>query len=173
MTAWDVRGGIQRKMWILAPLGDTSIFGGYLEINDGIGGACGATRACKSGTFPDLPSRPRSLVPKSPGGTLATIRRSTQRHYISMGSISTSRLTLTSSTPLSPRSTSRWIISTSSTPALGCISKRQLPFPGAEQGGRLRAALLFDDPNPKLRRLLRISHRAFINIEESRFIATA
>jgi hypothetical protein len=54
MTAWDVRGGIQRKMWILAPLGDTSIFGGYLEINDGIGGACGATRACKSGTFPDL-----------------------------------------------------------------------------------------------------------------------
>jgi hypothetical protein len=54
MTAWDVRGGIQRKMWILAPLGDTSIFGGYLEINDGIGGACGATRACKSGTFRDL-----------------------------------------------------------------------------------------------------------------------
>ncbi len=54
MTAWDVRIGIQRKMGMLAALGDTSFFGGYLEINDGIGGACGVTRACKSGTFPDL-----------------------------------------------------------------------------------------------------------------------
>jgi predicted porin len=56
MSAWDVRGGIQRKFAILGldQLGDTSLFGGYLEINDGIGGACGVTRFCKSGTFPDL-----------------------------------------------------------------------------------------------------------------------
>ena len=32
-------------------MGDTSIFGGFSNINDGIGGACGATRACKVGTF--------------------------------------------------------------------------------------------------------------------------
>jgi predicted porin len=56
MSAWDIRGGIQRKFAIfgLDQLGDTSLFGGYLEINDGVGGACGATRLCKSGTFPDL-----------------------------------------------------------------------------------------------------------------------
>ena len=54
MNAWDVRGGIQRKMGPLGQLGDTSLFGGYLEINDGIGGACGVTRFCKAGTFPDL-----------------------------------------------------------------------------------------------------------------------
>jgi predicted porin len=56
MSAWDIRGGIQRKfsMFGLDQLGDTSLFGGYLEINDGIGGACGVTRFCKAGTFPDL-----------------------------------------------------------------------------------------------------------------------
>jgi hypothetical protein len=54
MNAWVVRGGIQRKMGPLGQLGDTSLFGGYLEINDGIGGACGVTRFCKAGTFPDL-----------------------------------------------------------------------------------------------------------------------
>jgi predicted porin len=56
MNAWDVRGGIQRKVsWFgLDQLGDSSLFGGYLEINDGVGGACGASRACKAGTFPDL-----------------------------------------------------------------------------------------------------------------------
>jgi predicted porin len=56
MTAWDVRGGIQRKFsWLgLDQLGDTSIFGGYAQIEDGVGGACGVTRFCKSGTFPDL-----------------------------------------------------------------------------------------------------------------------
>jgi len=54
MTAWDVRGGIQRKIGPLAELGDTSLFGGYAEINDGIGGACGVTRFCKPGTFPNL-----------------------------------------------------------------------------------------------------------------------
>ncbi|MGC1710083.1 MAG: hypothetical protein WA717_00580, partial [Methyloceanibacter sp.] len=43
-----------RHMWSLGYLGDSSIFGGYLQINDGIGGACGPTRACKAGTFPDL-----------------------------------------------------------------------------------------------------------------------
>ncbi len=56
MNAWDVRGGIQRKFSIfgLDQLGDTSFFGGYLEINNGVGGACGVSRACKAGTFPDL-----------------------------------------------------------------------------------------------------------------------
>ncbi len=56
MNAWDVRGGIQRGFsWLgLDRLGETSLFGGYLQINDGIGGACGPTRACKAGTFPDL-----------------------------------------------------------------------------------------------------------------------
>ena len=54
MNAWDVRIGIQRKMGMLGALGDSSFFGGYLEINNGIGGACGPTRGCKAGTFPDL-----------------------------------------------------------------------------------------------------------------------
>jgi predicted porin len=54
MNAWDVRVGIQRKFGMLGTLGDSSFFGGYLQINDGIGGACGPTRACKAGTFPDL-----------------------------------------------------------------------------------------------------------------------
>ena len=56
MSAWDARVGIQRDVpWFgLDKLGETSIFGGYLEINDGIGGACGATRRCGAGTFPDL-----------------------------------------------------------------------------------------------------------------------
>jgi predicted porin len=56
MSAWDARIGIQRDIpWFgLDKLGETSFFGGYLQIEDGIGGACGATRACKSGTFPDL-----------------------------------------------------------------------------------------------------------------------
>jgi len=54
MNAWDVRIGIQRKMGMLGALGDSSFFGGYLQINDGVGGACGPTRACKAGTFPDL-----------------------------------------------------------------------------------------------------------------------
>lgn len=35
-------------------MGDTTFFGGYLQINDGIGGACGPTRSCKAFTFPDL-----------------------------------------------------------------------------------------------------------------------
>jgi predicted porin len=56
MNAWDVRGGIQRGFsWFgLDQLGDTSLFGGYSQINDGVGGACGATRLCNPGTFPDL-----------------------------------------------------------------------------------------------------------------------
>jgi predicted porin len=37
MTAWDVRVGIQRKMGWLGSLGDTSLFGGYLDIKDGLG----------------------------------------------------------------------------------------------------------------------------------------
>jgi predicted porin len=54
MSAWDARIGIQRKMGALGALGETSIFGGYLQINDGIGGACGPTRSCAAGRFPDL-----------------------------------------------------------------------------------------------------------------------
>jgi predicted porin len=54
MSAWDARIGIQRKMGALGSLGDSSFFGGYLQIEDGIGGACGAKRSCKAGTFPDL-----------------------------------------------------------------------------------------------------------------------
>ena len=54
MNAWDARIGIQRHLWSLGALGDSSFFGGYLQINDGIGGACGPTRACTAGTFPDL-----------------------------------------------------------------------------------------------------------------------
>jgi hypothetical protein len=54
MSAWDARIGIQRKMGALGALGETSFFGGYLQINDGIGGACGAHRSCGAGTFPDL-----------------------------------------------------------------------------------------------------------------------
>jgi predicted porin len=57
MDGWDVRVGIQREIpWFgLDQLGETSLFGGYLEINDGIGGACGATRSCRPFTFPNLP----------------------------------------------------------------------------------------------------------------------
>ena len=55
MNAWDARIGIQRHFWSLGALGDSSFFGGYLKINDGIGGACGPTRACAAGTFPNLP----------------------------------------------------------------------------------------------------------------------
>jgi hypothetical protein len=47
-------------------LGDTSIFGGYLEINDGIGGTRSVTRFCKPGTFPDL------LVPTEITGSKVT-----------------------------------------------------------------------------------------------------
>lgn len=54
MNAWDARIGIQRKFGMLGNLGDSSFFGGYLQINDGIGGACGPTRSCKAFTFPDL-----------------------------------------------------------------------------------------------------------------------
>jgi predicted porin len=54
MSAWDARIGIQRKMGALGALGETSFFGGYLQIKDGIGGACGAHRSCGAGTFPDL-----------------------------------------------------------------------------------------------------------------------
>jgi predicted porin len=56
MNAWDARIGIQRDIpWFgLDKLGETTLFGGYLEINDGIGGACGPTRSCNPGTFPDL-----------------------------------------------------------------------------------------------------------------------
>jgi predicted porin len=51
MSAWDAQVGIQRK-WM--ELGDSSFFGGFTNINDGIGGAGGATRSLPSGTFPNL-----------------------------------------------------------------------------------------------------------------------
>jgi predicted porin len=68
MSAWDARIGIQRDIpWFgLDKLGETSIFGGYLEIHDGIGGACGATRSCRAGTFPDL------AIPTEIVGSLVT-----------------------------------------------------------------------------------------------------
>lgn len=56
MSAFDLQVGIQRKIPIfgLDQLGDTSIFGGFSNINDGIGGACGPTRSCKVGTFANV-----------------------------------------------------------------------------------------------------------------------
>ena len=57
MLGYDLQVGIQRKIPVfgLDQLGDTSIFGGFSNINDGIGGACGATRSCKVGTFANVP----------------------------------------------------------------------------------------------------------------------
>jgi predicted porin len=66
MSAWDVQVGIQRKMsWFrLDTLGETSFWGGYLEINDGLGaggnggatnlGRIGPTRAIPVGTFANV-----------------------------------------------------------------------------------------------------------------------
>ena len=51
MNAWDAQIGIQRK-WI--ELGESSFFGGFTNINDGIGGAGGPTRFLPGGTFPNL-----------------------------------------------------------------------------------------------------------------------
>ncbi len=57
MNAYDLQIGIQRSIpWFgLDKLGESSFFGGFSNINDGIGGACGATRACKVGTFENVP----------------------------------------------------------------------------------------------------------------------
>lgn len=52
MDAWDLQLGIQRS---LTKLGDTSFFGGYSQVDDGVGGAGGATRALSGGTFPTIP----------------------------------------------------------------------------------------------------------------------
>jgi predicted porin len=54
MTAWDVQIGIQRKFGALGQLGDSSFWGGFTRSNDGIGGACGPTRACKAFTLPTI-----------------------------------------------------------------------------------------------------------------------
>ena len=47
MSAYDLQIGVQRKFAFLGldRLGDTTLFGGYSNINDGIGGAGGATRS--------------------------------------------------------------------------------------------------------------------------------
>jgi hypothetical protein len=54
MTAWDAQIGIQRKFGVLGTLGDSSFFGGYVQINDGLGGI-GANAFLKPLTFPNLP----------------------------------------------------------------------------------------------------------------------
>jgi predicted porin len=54
MTAWDAQMGIQRKFGVLGTLGDSSFFGGYSQINDGLGGI-GANAFLKPLTFPNLP----------------------------------------------------------------------------------------------------------------------
>jgi predicted porin len=55
MNAWDIRGGIQRKMGWLGNLGDTSLFGGYLQINDGLGfRGNNPSRSLPTGTFANV-----------------------------------------------------------------------------------------------------------------------
>jgi predicted porin len=51
MTAWDLQIGIQRGF---IPLGNTTFWGGYTNTEDGIGGACGATRRCTANFFPGV-----------------------------------------------------------------------------------------------------------------------
>ena len=51
MNAYDLQIGIQRKF---IELGDSSFFGGFSNINDGIGGAGGATRKLAVGTFENV-----------------------------------------------------------------------------------------------------------------------
>lgn len=51
MDAYDLQIGIQRKF---ISLGDSSFFGGFSNINDGIGGAGGATRKLAAGTFENV-----------------------------------------------------------------------------------------------------------------------
>jgi hypothetical protein len=57
MSAYDLQIGVQRKFAFLGldRLGDTTLFGGYSNINDGIGGAGGATRSLPAGTFVTVP----------------------------------------------------------------------------------------------------------------------
>jgi hypothetical protein len=52
MVDCDVEFGIQRP-W--TDLGKTTLFGGYTEGNDGIGGAGGPTRLIKAGVIPSVP----------------------------------------------------------------------------------------------------------------------
>ena len=51
MVGWDVEFGIQRP-W--TDLGRTTLFGGYTEGEDGIGGAGGPTRLIKAGVIPSV-----------------------------------------------------------------------------------------------------------------------
>ena len=51
MNAYDLQIGIQRKF---IELGNSSFFGGFSNINDGIGGAGGATRKLAAGTFENV-----------------------------------------------------------------------------------------------------------------------
>jgi hypothetical protein len=51
MNAWDVQVGIQREV---IALGNTTFWGGFTNTEDGIGGACGATRRCTANFFPGV-----------------------------------------------------------------------------------------------------------------------
>jgi predicted porin len=65
MNSWEVELGIQRKLGFLSPLGDSSFWGGYEEILNGIGGASNgnggtvsqipANRFLAAGTFANVP----------------------------------------------------------------------------------------------------------------------
>ena len=64
MNSWEVQLGIQRKMGPLGAFGDTSFWGGFAEVNNGIGagsngnggnlGGIPADRFLKAGTFADV-----------------------------------------------------------------------------------------------------------------------
>jgi predicted porin len=65
MNSWDLNLGIQRKIGFLSSLGDTSLWGGYEEILNGLGagsngnggnlGQIPADRFLKAGTFANVP----------------------------------------------------------------------------------------------------------------------
>jgi predicted porin len=51
MNAWDLQVGIQREF---IEVGKTTFWGGYTNTEDGIGGACGASRNCTANFFPGV-----------------------------------------------------------------------------------------------------------------------
>jgi hypothetical protein len=56
MNAYDLQFGLQRKYAFLGlyKLGETSFFGGFTNISDGVGGA-GGPRSLAAGTFVTVP----------------------------------------------------------------------------------------------------------------------
>ena len=66
MSAWDVQGGIQRKMGGLGQFGETAFWGGYGDVNNGF--AQGS-----NGGNPSDPCTPDSGVSCSPGGNLGGV----------------------------------------------------------------------------------------------------